>query len=172
MLKSGRYDFGSLYDIYIDNAFGIVKTTMNGGYTRYNVYDYSTGEVVCDEWFKSVGKPRTFDERKMTPDNNFNFQHDYERFNTKMFETDNSTYYCIVDTNLKVTVGRDQVETAKNVLVFNHDSCYYLFKDCVIGNNFITRIENSGVYGVVFITLNNGTQVEYNLIKGTNKVVK
>lgn len=172
MLKSGRYDFGSLYDIYIDNAFGVVKTTISGGYTRYNVYDYSTGEVVCDEWFKSVGKPRTFDERKMTPDNNFNFQHDYERFNTKMFETDNSTYYCIVDTNLKVTVGRDQVETAKNVLVFNHDSCYYLFKDCVIGNNFITRIENSGVYGVVFITLNNGTQIEYNLIKGTNKVVK
>jgi hypothetical protein len=108
----------------------------------------------------------------MAPDNNFNFQHDYERFNTKMFETDNSTYYCIVDTNLKVTVGRDQVETAKNVLVFNHDSCYYLFKDCVIGNNFITRIENSGVYGVVFITLNNGTQIEYNLIKGTNKIVK
>ena len=170
MVKSARYSRGSSYSIDIDNAFGVVKTTTNGGYTRYNVYDYSTGEVVCDEWFRNVGKPITFDTRKMS-DNKWNFQHDYERYNTKMFETDNSTYYAIVDTNLSVSTGRNESTTAKNVLVFNHDSCYYLFKDSVIGDGFITRIEASGVHGVIFIGLNNGTHMEYNLIKGTSKVI-
>jgi nicotinate-nucleotide adenylyltransferase len=172
MVKNSPYKRISTYPIDIDNAFGVVKTLTNTGYTRYNVYDYSKGKVVCDEWFLSVGKLMTFDERMSAGINNA-FQHNYERYNTKMFDTDNATYYAIVDTNLQIKNANGKTSTtAKNILAFNHNSCKYLFKDCVIGSSFITRIEQSGVYGVVFITLNNGTQIEYNLIKGTNKVVK
>ena len=171
MLKSAHYElFGGLYEFLVDNAFGVVKTVI-GGNARYNIYDYSRGGVVCDEWFKSVGIPRTFNERHITPGNNFTFQYQYERLNTKMFETDNSTYYSIVDTDNKIEVQRGRVDTAKNILVFNHDSCRYLFKDNAIGNNFIVKIENSGIYGVVYITLNNGARIEYNLIKNTNKII-
>ena len=129
MVKKSPYNRSSTYSIDIDNAFGVVKTVTNNGVTRYNVYDYLKGKVVCDEWFLSVGKLMTFDERISSGIKNA-FQHDYERYNTKMFDTDNATYYAIVDTNMKIVSksSKNQI-TAKNVLVFNHNSCEYLFKD-------------------------------------------
>ena len=169
MVKNSPYKRSSTYSIDIDNAFGVVKTVTNTGYTRYNVYDYSKGKVVCDEWFLSVGKLMTFDERISSGIKNA-FQHDYERYNTKMFDTDNATYYAIVDTNLQIKNANGKTSTtAKNVLAFNHKSCKYLFKDCVIGSSFITRIEQSGVYGVLYIGLNDGTHIEYDIIKGSIK---
>lgn len=169
MVKNSPYKRSSTYSIDIDNAFGVVKTVTNTGYTRYNVYDYSKGKVVCDEWFLGVGRLMTFDERISSGIKNA-FQYNYERYNTKMFDTDNATYYAIVDTNLQIKNANGKATTtAKNVLAFNHNSCKYLFKDCVIGSSFITRIEQSGVYGVLSIELNDGTHIEYNLIKGSIK---
>ena len=83
-----------------------------------------------------------------------------------MFNTDNTTYYAIVDTGIKISRGSSKIQiTAKNVLAFNHNSCEYLFKDCVIASSVITKIEKSGIHGVLYIELNDGSKVEFNLIK-------
>ena len=164
MLKKLPYSRRSCYTINIDNAFEIVKTSTKNIGVCFNVYDYSKGGVVCDDWFLDISNIITFDDRILGYKKYF--QCDCERFNTRMFITDNTTYYAIVDTGIKISCGSSKNQiTAKNVLAFNHNSCEYLFKDCVIRSSVITKIEESGIRGVLYIELNDGSKVEFNLIK-------